>query len=171
MPYNRNNKRNPSLQKMEIQQSGRETCNWEGSRGWAWEQSWLASLLLRRAYSHCPLSACNDCPFGVDSGWRAGTPFLPSAMSLLYFTYQNQPNSLFLLKHSQFTMLCQFQMNSKVMLFILFHIFSIIGYYKILNRVSCAIQQVLVAYLLYNSSVYMLTPNLLFIPPCSFLLW
>jgi len=29
-----------------------------------------------------------------------GTPFLPSAMPLLYFTYQNQPNSLFLLKHS-----------------------------------------------------------------------
>jgi len=39
----------------------------------------LQGFCSRRAYSHCPLSACNDCPFGVDSGWRTGDPF--SALS------------------------------------------------------------------------------------------
>ena len=39
-------------------------------------------------------------------------------------------------------------------------VFSITGYYKILNIVSCAIQYILIVYLFYiYSSVYMLIPN------------
>ena len=41
---------------------------------------------------------------------------------------------------------------------------SPIGYYKILNRVPCAIQWVLVDYFIY-SNVYMLIPSFWFIPP------
>ena len=39
----------------------------------------LQAFCSMRAYSHCPLSACNDCPFGVESGWRTGAPL--SALS------------------------------------------------------------------------------------------
>ena len=58
-------------------------------------------------------------------------------------------------------MLCYFQVYSKVIQIYLyisiylylylffFRFFSIIGYYKILNIVSCAIQLVLVVYLFY----------------------
>ena len=41
--------------------------------------------------------------------------------------------------------------------------FSIIGYYKILNIVPCAIQEILVAYFVY-SGVYLLTLNSQFTP-------
>ena len=52
-------------------------------------------------------------------------------------------------------MVCQFQVYSKVIqLYIhiylfFFRFFSHIGYYRVLNRVPCAIQQVLVDYLFY----------------------
>ena len=42
---------------------------------------------------------------------------------------------------------------------IFFRFFSLIGYFKILGRVSCAIQQDLVVYLFIYSSVYMLIPH------------
>ena len=81
----------------------------------------------------------------------------------------------FLLKYSYFTVLCQFQVYSKVIhLYIcVFRLFSIIGYCKILSIVPCATQQVLVACLFYvQQYVYVNiyhTPNLSFLPSFSFL--
>ena len=49
-----------------------------------------------------------------------------------------------------------------------FRVFSIIGYYKILNKVLCAIQKVLVGYLRLYSSVSILMFIRLFV--CSFTL-
>ena len=43
----------------------------------------------------------------------------------------------------------------------IFRFFSIVGYYEILNIVSCAIQYALVVYFI-NSSVYLLIPSLSF---------
>ena len=46
---------------------------------------------------------------------------------------------------------------------VFFKLFSLVGYYKILSRVPCAIQKGLAGYCTYNVS--MLIPNSLFIPP------
>ena len=59
------------------------------------------------------------------------------------------------LKYSSFAMLCQFQVCSKVNLLCIYiyplflRFFSHIGHYKVLSRVSCAMQQVLISYLSY----------------------
>ena len=74
----------------------------------------------------------------------------------------------FLLKYSLFSVV--FKMYSKVIqlrvcvytIFVfLFRLFSILGYYKMPNMIPCAIQQALVAYLLYILSMGLLTltPN------------
>ena len=44
-----------------------------------------------------------------------------------------------------------------------FRLFSIIGYYKILSRVPCAVQQGLVVYLVYIQSCVSVNPKLLHI--------
>ena len=70
------------------------------------------------------------------------------------------------------TVLCQFQVYSKmIQLYIyifFFRSFSIIGYYKILNIVPCAIQQVLVVYLFYVQQCVSVNPKLLNYPPPCF---
>ena len=52
-----------------------------------------------------------------------------------------------------------------------FRFFSRIGYYRILSRVPCAIQQVLVDYLFYIQQCVYVNPKLLIIPPLTFPLW
>ena len=60
-------------------------------------------------------------------------------------------------------MLCQFQVYSKVIQLCIyiylffFRFFFHIGYYRVLSRVPCAIQQVLVDYLLYIQCVFLIT--------------
>ena len=64
-------------------------------------------------------------------------------------------------------MLCQFQVYSKVTqlyIYILFQIFSIIGYYKILSIVPCAIQQAPDVYLCYIQQCAYVNPKLLIYP-------
>ena len=53
---------------------------------------------------------------------------------------------------------CQSQVYSRVIQFTCVFIFSVMGYYKILSRASCAIQKVLVGYVSYTV-VYMLILN------------
>ena len=53
------------------------------------------------------------------------------------------PTQYIFLKCSWFTVLCSFQVYSKVFqlyIYIVFRFFSVIGYYKILNTVACATQ-------------------------------
>ena len=63
-------------------------------------------------------------------------------------------------------MLCQFQVYSKVVRFYIymylffFKFFSHLGYYRILSRVPCAIQQVLVGYLFEIQQCVHVNPNL-----------
>lgn len=54
----------------------------------------------RRAYSHCPLFACSDCPFGVDSGWKMGDPFSALSYVTSLFHLPESAQQLVLLKHS-----------------------------------------------------------------------
>ena len=73
------------------------------------------------------------------------------------------------LKYSRLTMLCQFQLYSKVIhLSILYIFFFIIGYYKILNIV-CVIQQVLLVYLFYIQWCVYVNPKLLIYLPGTML--
>ena len=58
----------------------------------------------------------------------------------------------FLLEYRSFTMLCWFLVHSKVIQFcIFFRLVSITGYYKVMNRVRCALRWVFVVSLLYIS--------------------
>ena len=70
-------------------------------------------------------------------------------------------------------MLCQFQAYNKVIQSYIhiypffFRFFSHIGYYRILSRVPCALQQVLVDYLFYTQQCVHVNPKLLIYPsPC-----
>ena len=77
----------------------------------------------------------------------------------------------FILEYSWLTMLCQFQVYSKVVklhiyiYLFFFKFFPHLGCYTIQNRVRCARQQVLTGYPFKYSSVYMSIPNSLLIPP------
>ena len=68
-------------------------------------------------------------------------------------------------------MLCQFQVYSKVIqLYIyicsfFFRFFTHIGYYRVLSRVPCAVQQVLAGYLFYIWQCVWVNPKLLIYPP------
>ena len=72
------------------------------------------------------------------------------------------------LEYSCFIMLCQFQVYSKVNqlyiyrypVFLFLRFFSHIGHYRVLSRVPCAIQQVLISYLLYIQQCVYVNPNL-----------
>ena len=63
-------------------------------------------------------------------------------------------------------MLCQFQVYRKVILLYIyiysffFRFLTHVGYYRILSRVPCAIQQVLVGYLFYIQQCIYVNPNL-----------
>ena len=62
-------------------------------------------------------------------------------------------------------MLCQFQVYSKVnqlyiYIYPLYQILSHIGHYRVLSRVPCAIQQVLMSYLFYIQQCVYVSPNL-----------
>ena len=74
----------------------------------------------------------------------------------------------FLLEYSLFTMLCQFQVYSQVnQLYIyplFFSFFSHIGHQRVLSRVPCAIQQVLISYQFYIQQCVYVNPNLLIYP-------
>ena len=84
----------------------------------------------------------------------------------------------FLLAYSGFTILCLFQVCSKVIQLYMytypffFRFFSHLGYYRILSRVLCVIQQVLVDYLFYIQQCVYVNPKLLIYPsPLPFPLW
>ena len=55
-----------------------------------------------------------------------------------------------------------------IYIYILFQIFTIIGYYKILNIVPCAMQKVLVVYLFYIQQCVYVNPKHPFYPSPSF---
>ena len=63
-------------------------------------------------------------------------------------------------------MLCQFLLNSKVnQLYIyiyplFFRFFSHLGHYRVLSRVPCAVQQILMSYLFYIQYCVYVNPNL-----------
>ena len=67
-------------------------------------------------------------------------------------------------------MLCYFQVYTKVNQLniyiypLFFRFFSHIGHYRVLSRVPCAIQQVLISYLFYIQQCVYVNPNLQFIP-------
>ena len=67
-------------------------------------------------------------------------------------------------------MLCQFHVDSKVIqLYTLLHLFLfLLGYYRVLSIVPCAIQQVLVDYLFYIQQFVYVNPNLLIYVVVSF---
>ena len=72
----------------------------------------------------------------------------------------------FLLRYSCFTMLCYFLLYSKVnqlyvYIYSLFFGFPFhLGHRRALSRVPCAIQQVLISYLLYTQQCIYVNPNL-----------
>ena len=71
-------------------------------------------------------------------------------------------------------MLCKFQVYSKVnRLYVyiyplFFRFFSHIGHYRVLSRVPCAIQQVLICYLFYIQQCVYVSPNLPIYPSASY---
>ena len=85
-------------------------------------------------------------------------------MSIWFFFFFFPSLVQLYLKYSKFTMLYQFQMLSKVIFF--FRFFPIIGYYKILSIVPCAIYRSLLFTYFIHFIVFMLISISSFISLC-----
>ena len=102
-------------------------------------------------------------PTGMSSISILVTLLLSSHSLLLsFFSF----NFYFILEYSRLTMLCQFLGYPEPLCWFIniylffFRFFFHLGYHRILSRVPCAIQEVLVDYLFFiYSSEYMLFPN------------
>ena len=120
---------------------GKESACPYGTHGRLGFDPWVRKILWRRK-------------------WQATPVFLPGKSrrqrSLAGYSTQGSKKSDMTERRSTskswFTMLCKFQIHSKVIpsyihTYILFRFFSLIGHSKILGIVPCAIQKVLVGYL------------------------
>lgn len=101
---------------------------------------------------------------------RFGDKSSPQSFCKLTLSLDSHLFFKFLSRYGWFTMSYQFQVYIKVNLFYIsiyplsFRVFSHIGHYRVLSRVPCSIQGVLIIYLFtYSNSVYA-NPNLLIYP-------
>ena len=145
---------------------------------WLLSAQGLAELHTAFLYTHSQsrLIFWHDFSVGYILLPQASCPFTPGC-------YDRSPCLCFVisafkkkfLESSWFTMLCQFQVYSKVdQLYtyiypLFFRFFSHKGHFRVLSRIPCATQQVLVGYLFYVQLCVYLNPQLL-IYPCPLLL-